>query len=283
MSDIENLRKEIREIDESLMMLLERRFDLARQVGEYKREHGLPVEDPDVEKKKRENWKGSDDLLEVFNKIMKVARNVQRRDNKEKVVRSFGDGSKKVTVAIMGEEGSFTEEAAQQYLSEGNYQNFDFVYPITAAGVLQAVDKGEADLAVFPVYNGVGGMVSEALYAMAESKFSLEEVFAFEVKQCLMALPGTGRDGIKRIMSHPHALDQCQDYLAKNFKDCELVHASDTAGSARILSKRGDEYAGTAVIAPKSCAELYALELIEEGIQDLKENDTQFVVARRYQ
>ena len=279
MSDIDKLRKEIEEIDESLMMLLERRFELARSVGEYKRVHGLPVEDPDVEASKRRGWKG--DLEEVFNVIVKVARNVQRRDNQEKALRSFGEGGKKVRVAIMGEQGSFTEEAALQYLKEGNYQSYDFIYPVAAVGVLQAVEKGEADLAVFPIYNEVGGMVQEALYAMAAAKFSLEELFGFEVKQCLMALPGASRDGINRIMSHPHALDQCQGYLAKEFGDRELVKASDTAGSARILSERGKDYKSTAVIAPKSCAELYGLELLEEGIQDLDKNDTQFVVARR--
>lgn len=279
MSDIEKLRNDIREIDESLMMLLERRFDLARQVGDYKRENGLPVENPHVEAEKRKNWEANMDVAEVFNVIMKVARNVQRRDNREKDVRSFGDGSKKITVAIMGEQGSFTEEAALQYLKDGNYQSYDFVYPVAARAVLEAVEKGEADIAVFPVYNEVGGMVKEALYAMAESNFSLEEVFAFEVRQCLMALPGVSVDQVKRIMSHPHALDQCQSYLAKNFKDCEMVKASDTAGAARILSKKPDKE--MAVIAPRSCAEVYGLELIEEAIQDLDENDTQFVVARK--
>ena len=279
MSNLDDLRKEIKEIDESLMMLLERRFDLARQVGDFKRENGLPVEDPKVEAMKRKNWEGSD-VGEVFEMIMKVARKLQRRDNKDMPRKDFGD-AKEVTVAIMGEEGSFSEEAAHQYLKEGNYQNYQMVYPISAKEVLESLQSGESDFGVFPIYNAVGGMVEEAIYAMAESKFVLQDMFMFEVKQQLMALPGTKMESVQRVMSHAHALDQCKTFLEENFAGKEIVSSNDTAGAARILSLRKDDYGGTAVIAPRACAELYGLEILAEDIQDMDKNETTFVVARK--
>eukprot|EP01026_Neomeris_dumetosa_P073716 TRINITY_DN7617_c0_g2_i3.p1 TRINITY_DN7617_c0_g2~~TRINITY_DN7617_c0_g2_i3.p1 ORF type:complete len:313 (+),score=19.68 TRINITY_DN7617_c0_g2_i3:254-1192(+) len=85
------------------------------------------------------------------------------------------------------------------------------------------------------------------------------------------------KDDIKRIMSHPQALAQCDGYLRKMEVVKEAV--SDTAGAAKMVSE--GQLSGVGAIASRTAAELYGLDILEEGIQDMKDNITRFIVLSR--
>jgi monofunctional chorismate mutase len=87
MTDLEHLRKEIDAIDEKLVRLLERRMDIARQVGEYKEANALPVLDKKREEEiiqSRVNMLSDptlqDTVTGIFTLIMRYSRMHQRKD-----------------------------------------------------------------------------------------------------------------------------------------------------------------------------------------------------------
>ena len=93
-------------------------------------------------------------------------------------------------------------------------------------------------------------------------------------------MPGTKSGDIKESHSHQQALRQCKDYLTENFWTRPLIEEDDTAEAARRLSEgKLEPYVG--VIANKSCADLYNLEILAKSIHDLKNNLTLFLAVEK--
>lgn len=186
----------------------------------------------------------------------------------------------KKIIGVSGNVGSFSEEAAQHYADKNGIKDYELSYLISVENVLAGIGKGKADLGIFPIENSNGGIVYEAVYAMAKHTFAIENMFEIDVRHCLMSKPGTTTSAIKKICSHQQALKQCRMYLKRRWSDVELEEYADTAQAAKDLGEGKLGNGSVAVIAPARCAELYGLEILEEGIQDLKFNFTTFVCAK---
>ncbi len=288
-SRLDLLRKKIITIDEQLMILLSERLEVADQVGEYKRIHELPVEDPHIEMRKRRDRAAflhkltkthTRDVETIFRSIIQVSRDVQRR-RALAVEMDYKKNEKllaPIRIAVMGSQGSFSEEAALKYCVLHKIKHCSLLYPVSAEGVLHLLEVEKADVGIFPIHNSTGGIVEESIYAASEHNFFIDDLFGVEVSQCLMALPNVKMKDIKTIMSHPQALAQCKGYLKSFFPNAELIEGSDTATSAKYLGENSRQKT-MAVIAPVGCAKLYNLNLLEEGIQDQKNNITHFIAA----
>ncbi len=177
-------------------------------------------------------------------------------------------------IGIMGAIGSFTEQAGKEYAPNG-----EIVPLISAQNVLKHLQDKKIDRAIFPIENSNGGIVIEAVYAMAEFTFSIEKMFEIDIHHMLLVKPGTTAAAIKTVASHDQAIKQCRMYLKRAWPEAELQPYVDTAKAAEDLAS-GDLPSTTAVIAPRRSAELYGLDILEESIQDLKYNYTTFVVAK---
>ncbi len=185
-----------------------------------------------------------------------------------------------IKIGVSGNEGSFSEEAAKHYCSENSIDDFKLFYLLNVEKTLTDLDSGKIDKAVFPIENSNGGIVHEAVIAMSKHNFNIEKIFEIDVKHCLLVKSGSNTSAINKITSHPQALKQCRMYLKRKWPDTELEEYTDTASAANDLST-GRLEANTAVIASKNCARLYNLDILEEGIQDLKFNFTSFITATK--
>lgn len=183
-----------------------------------------------------------------------------------------------IKIGVSGGVGSFSEEAANYYCQKNKIKDYKIEYLISVEKVLTALDKEEIAKGIFPIENSNGGIVYEAVYAMAKHLFKIENFFEIDIKHCLLVRPGVNPADIKKIVSHQQALKQCRMYLKRKWPEVELEEYSDTAEAAKDLSQ-GELSASAAVIAPKICASLYKLEILEESIQDLKFNFTTFIAA----
>lgn len=180
----------------------------------------------------------------------------------------------------MGGHGSFSEQAGERYIRE-QCAGVGHVFPlISAERVLHALETGEIDRGVFPIENSNGGIVIEAVHAMAKYRFSIERMFELDVHHMLLVRPGISASHITAVSSHDQALKQCRMYLKRRWMEADIIPYADTAKAAEDLGN-GTLPDTTAVIAPRHCATLYGLEILEESIQDLKYNYTMFVVATK--
>jgi prephenate dehydratase len=182
-------------------------------------------------------------------------------------------------IGIMGAVGSFSEQAAEQYKRDFlDGPEIEICPLVSAEAVLSAVEVGEIDRGIFPIENSNGGIVIEAVHAMAAHRFSIERMFELDVHHMLLVQPGTKAEAITSITSHDQAIKQCRMYLRRTWPDAAIEVYADTAKAAADLAN-GSLESTTAVIAPRRCARLYGLDILEESIQDLKFNYTSFLVA----
>lgn len=285
---LEPHRTKIDHIDAAIIDLLAQRQAEVAEIGSIKLDSETEVYDPKRElsartKRRRHSVKRGLDPLQVemvFEQIVVMAKKTQDRSSRNFSTVASELSDQLLRVGVMGGLGSFSEAAALEFLRRQGRTDYELYYPISSENVLTALDKGEIDLGIFPIENTTAGLVKESIYAASRHRFEILDIFELEVVQCLMALPGVKKHQLTRIMSHPQALGQCKGYLQREFPDAALVEATDTAEGARVLSESEDERT-LGVIAPKRCAELYGISLLEEGIQDLEVNLTRFIAAIR--
>lgn len=188
--------------------------------------------------------------------------------------------NKKIIIGVSGGRGSFSEEAAIYYSHKYKIRSYQLAYLISVEKVLNYLTKGKIGLGVFPIENSNGGIVYEAVYAMAKHNFKIRHFFEIDVRHNLLSMTDKNINQIKKIASHQQALRQCRMYLKRKWPNIELIEWPDTAKAAQDLSN-GKLSPDTAVIAPRTCAELYNLKILEEGIQDLKFNFTTFLAVEK--
>jgi len=183
-------------------------------------------------------------------------------------------------IGVMGARGSFSEEAGRAYAHKAGLKKFTIEYLVTAERVLSALEDGTIALGIFPIENSNGGVVLEAIHAMAKHRFHIKKIFEIDVHHNLLVKRGVTADKIRTITSHDQAIKQCRMYLKRLWPKAKIREYEDTAKAAEDLAK-GKLPASTAVIAARAAATMYKLDILEESIQDLKFNYTSFIAAER--
>jgi prephenate dehydratase len=176
-------------------------------------------------------------------------------------------------IAIQGELGSFSHEAAEAMLPRAQ------VVPCARSlEVFDRVQRGSVDGAVIPIENSLAGSVAEHLDLMLGRQVHIVREFRLRIVHNLIALRGTKLGEVRRVFSHPVALDQCRDLFAKNSR-LEPVPFYDTAGSVKhVVTESLRDAAG---IASRRAAEVYAGKILKAGIEDDKRNFTRFFLIER--
>lgn len=261
---LDDLRKNIDRIDDKILDLLEQRAWVAREIAEFKKDHGLAQADPARERALLERlehaFDGRPNALFPSSAIRSVFR---------EILSACLSLAEPTSVAYMGPPGSFTQMAARSAFGLGAR----YVETVTIPGVIDAVARRTVDYGVAPIENSTEGGVTATLDGLLETDVKIQREFVIEVTQCLMGLQ-TDRSQIRRVYSHPQALAQCRLWLARHLPSAELVVSSSTAAAAREAAV--DET--SAAIGSRLAAELSNLQVIQEGVQDRAENATRFVV-----
>jgi prephenate dehydratase len=144
--------------------------------------------------------------------------------------------------------------------------------------VFDRVKRGAVDGAVIPIENSLAGSVAEHFDLLLGRDVHIVREFRLRIVHNLIALPGAKLGDVRRVFSHPVALDQCRDLFARNPK-LEPVPFYDTAGSVKHVVAEGLRDA--AAIASRRAAEVYAGKILKAGIEDDKKNFTRFFLIER--
>jgi prephenate dehydratase len=173
-------------------------------------------------------------------------------------------------VAIQGELGSFSHEAAGKMLARAS------VVPCTrSAEVFERVARGSVSAAVIPIENSLAGSVAEHFDLLLARELFIHAEFHLRIRHNLIAPPGVTLQKVRRVFSHPVALDQCRNFFRAH-PEVQAIPFYDTAGSVRHVV--GETMNDAAAIAPKRAAGQYGGRVLLAGIEDDQQNFTRFLL-----
>jgi prephenate dehydratase len=172
-------------------------------------------------------------------------------------------------IAYQGVPGAFSEQASLQFCPQAEAVG----YPSFQA-VFQAALSGECDYACLPVENSLAGSINQTYDLLTDSVLHVVGEQIVRIHHNLLVRPGVKLAQVRRVYSHPQALEQCRAFITKH--KLEAISDFDTAGAAKLLAENGGE--GKAAIASKRAAEIYGLEVIAENIEDFDFNYTRFFI-----
>lgn len=255
------LRQRIDSLDEQILDLLNQRAQAALQVGQVKQavDAAGPILKPEREaaviRRLQSLNKGpftGQALEAVWSQIISTCRGLESE----------------LTVAYLGPQGSFSEEAALKHFGHAitrvRCDSFDEVF--------RAVEAGQANAGMVPVENSTEGAVNRTLDLLLHSPLKVLGERSLRIHHNLLTQSGT-LDGVTRVMAHPQALAQCQDWLTRNQPGLLRETASSNAEAARLASLDPT----IAAIAGDGAAQAWGLGVAMPGIQDDAQNRTRFL------
>jgi len=197
-------------------------------------------------------------IEKIYAEIIKESKTLQQRNY--------------ALIAFQGEHGAYAEVASREWRND--------LIPVPCAEfaeVFEGVESGICNYGIVPVENTLGGSVEEVNRLLITTALHVVGAVELPIRLCLLALPGTDYREIRTVYSHPQAIAQSREFLSRN--KLEPIPYYNTAGAAKMLSETRPKR--SAAIAGKLSAELYNLEIIKEGIEDLERNITRFLVLSR--
>ena len=269
MRDLKEIRADINEIDVRMGQLFDQRMQLAKEVAVYKQANQMPVFDKAREEQILENrmkdFPNRDaDFLEAVRVFYQTMMDLSKKSQTKWI-------DQPVPIGYYGVPGAFTHEA---FLDMYGAQT-PGISCETFEAVFQALEKREIRYGVVPVENSLTGIITDVYDLLGQYDFYIVREYALPIQQNLLGIPGSSMEQIREVYSHPQGFAQSADFLSR-FPDWQLIPYYNTARSAEKVAQEQDP--SKACIAGIRSAQLYGLQVLQEGIQDHSRNFTRFVV-----
>lgn len=264
-SGLEEVRREIDQLDEQIQSLISERARLAFRVRENK---GSSKNAVDYYRPERE--------AQVLRAVME--RNEGPLSNAE-MIRLFREimsaclaQQEPLKIAYLGPEGTFTQQAVHKHFGQSAHA---LSHPAIDV-VFDQVQSGEADFGVVPVENSTQGIVSHTLDMFLTSDLKICGEIELRVHQHLLT-HASKLDQIERVYSHEQSLSQCKSWLRAHLQGVELIAVASNGEAARRVRNAPE----AAAIAGRSAADVYGLPVLFTSIEDRPDNTTRFLVIGR--
>ncbi len=283
--DMEKLRNEIDEIDDSLVKLFEKRMQSTARLAKHKKEHSVPVSDRTREREiiYRMSGKVAPELAgytkSLYNTLFDLSKSYQNslispESKLASEIKKSLEGSEKLfperaVVACQGTEGAYS-----QFACDRMFKYPEIMYVNSFDSVFEAVGRGLCRYGILPLENSTAGSVTAVYELMQKHKFYIVGSIKLCISHSLLAAPGVRLDGVKEIFSHEQAINQCSKFLSE-LKDVKITVCANTAEAAKSVADFGRT--DCAAICSGDCAELYGLSEIASGISNTENNYTRFI------
>ena len=286
MTDLSELRNKIDEIDHNIVQLYEQRMEISKEVATYKINTGKKVFDKEREDQKLRAVKelthndfNKHGVEELFEQIMSMSRKLQYQlltDSGTLGKLPFIGVDKldltTARVVFQGAQGAYSQAAMEQYFGS-DIKSF---HVDTFRDAMVAIEEGSADFAVLPIENSSAGIVSEIYDLLVEFENYIIGEQIIEIEHCLLGIPGTKKETLKSVYSHPQSLMQCERYLSGHTQWKQISMQNNAFAAKKVAD---DKDLTQAAIAGAYAGRVYGLEVLEKGINDSNTNSTRFIIV----
>tara|TARA_Y100001960_G_C14719019_1_gene851349 strand:+ start:704 stop:1648 length:945 start_codon:yes stop_codon:yes gene_type:complete len=182
--------------------------------------------------------------------------------------------SDKPILAYLGPAGTFTEQALY---SQSDLLDYILDPTVSIPEAIKQVAEGKADFGFVAIENSIEGSVNITQDTLAfDVDLLIQREVVNEIQLNLLAPPGVKISDLKNVLSFPHAISQCRNWLTNNLPEATTHAANSTADAAKQIAQTGKKE--TAAIATKRAAEVFGLEVLVSNIGDHPDNATRFVL-----
>ena len=279
---LESLRTRLDSIDRSIVEALAQRQQVVKEVAELKLESNSGIRD--LEREERLLNKIRDYANEVGldryyaeHLFREIITNSVRYQTHSLLDFQNENGQQHIKVSYQGTDGAYSHLAAIRHFAE-RHPSTDYYGYDTFQEAAQALMDERVDYAMLPIENTTAGSINDIYDILGASNLHIVGEEILKVVHCLLAIESVELSKVRRILSHPKAIEQCTHFLSK-LPRCTVESYFDTAISAKKVLEDGD--LSQAAIAGAHAADLYGLQIIAHDIANQKENYTRFVVVSR--
>ncbi len=275
--ELDKLRLKINAIDDMMIKLLEQRMDISRYVGEVKKRYGLKIFDQKREEEilknltnKATNVKYEEPIKEIYNTIFSTSRSLQQ----EYIVK-YKDlklANENIKIAYQGMKGGYGYEASVKCFGDDS----NLISKKYFEDVLLSIYEDESSYGILPVENSFTGTINDVLDILVEYNAHIVGEIYLKIEHALLANKDTNINNIKKVISHIQALKQSSKFIKENGFQEKV--ATNTAEAAYLVSKSNSME--VAAIAGKKNADLYGLKILAHNIENMKGNQTRFIVVQ---
>ena len=287
MEDLSLLREQISEVDAQLMTIFNRRMDLAEEIAHSKILSGTAVYDASREAEVSDlaRQRAGSDMATRVDSLMKTMMRISREKQYDILIQASQNWKMGQELAASGTTlehihkvsyggtlGSYSETAAQKL-----FPSQERLPALTFSAACESVLTGEADAAVLPLENTIGGTVDNVYELLQKKNLHIVKATSIAVAHCLAVIPGTKLSDIKSVSSHPQGLAQCSEMISKMHWD--VIAMENTAFAAAEVKLRGDRSIGA--IASVEAANRNGLEILSLEISNSVSNQTRFIAVTK--
>lgn len=282
--ELKDYRSQLDAIDDQLAELFKQRMETVRNIADYKKEHNAPVLASGRERDILYRVTGlCGPELEEYAKILWSTLLELSRDYQEgrlstgesklcadilSAADQTGPFPSRAVVACQGAEGAYSQLACDKMFALPQIMYFG-----RFEGVFRAVEAGMCRYGILPIENSSAGSVTEVYDLMEKYNCKIVRSLKLKVEHCLLAKPGVKLSGVKEVVAHEQALDQCSEFLKNN--NVKITVFSNNAAAAKYVAE--SERTDLAAIASASCADLYGLQLLSDHVSNSDHNYTRFI------
>ncbi|MGH7253189.1 MAG: chorismate mutase, partial [Nitrospiraceae bacterium] len=222
--DIQQYRKEIDQLDDEILRLLNERSKNVIEIGKLKQQSGAeanlhtPAREAEIVERLTQQNRGpfpNDAIRSVYREVMSASLSLE--------------GPQKV--AYLGPRATFTHLACIQQFG----QSAQYIPVNSITDVFNEVERGRANFGVVPIENSTEGVVNHTLDMFIDSTLLIYGEVLQEVSHHLLSKADRLED-IKTIHSHPHAIAQCRHWLETNLPHVPLSEVPSTARAAELCA-----------------------------------------------
>lgn len=265
--ELQQLRQKIDALDEQILVLINRRGELASQVAEAKMARGeqqnfyRPEREAEVLRRVRQLHRGplpEEAVLRLFRELMSACLALE----------------KPIEVGFLGPEGTFTQEAAFKHFGHAVLAS-----PVPAINeIFRAVESGSVQFGVVPVENSTEGVVTHTLDSFLDSPLKISGEVVLRIHHNVLSRAAAVTE-IREIYAHQQALAQCRQWLDRFLPGVPRTAVSSNAEAARLAGAQPT----AAALAGDAAAGLYHLQILARNVEDEPDNTTRFLVISNHE
>lgn len=264
---VEDVRKTVDSIDSKILELLNERAKASQKIGKIKMKSGQGIYSPEREK----------EVLERLKNLNKGPITPEAIDAIYREVMSSSISlEKKVRIAYLGPDFTFTHQAAQKKFGA----SVEYLPCTNISDVFAEVERGRSDYGVVPVENSTEGAVNYTLDMFIESPLKICAELYLSITHCLLS-NAKSLKSINQIYSKPEAFGQCRLWLEANVPSAKLMPMSSTAEAARYVASHTQFKNEIACVASGLAAKAYNLQTLANSIEDSANNTTRFIIISK--